>query len=231
MIKFILDRPNLPNLVKDESIQKGTKQWWDLCITAPYSYEFRFLTYCRHENVAVEVCTMSTWDGKGSAYYPVNIPSIDYFSLMEKPSYQALVDGKLRFLLYYSEGDDPYEFMTDRIKKLCIQHNINRDHVQIVSANWYVRKLKKSAHIVLGNHDLHFLNCYFNDILPKNNDTLIPLLRDKKVKLLAEFLLKQPLFFSKQVFIKNNFKNVGMVHAGIPETMSLKESEIMSICS
>ena len=92
----------------------------------------------------------------------------------------------------------------------------------------YVRKLQKSAHIVLGNHDLHFLNCYFNNILPKNNDTLIPLLRDKKVKLLAEFLLKQPLFFSKQVFIKNNLKNVGMVHAGIPETMSLKESEIMS---
>jgi hypothetical protein len=146
MIKFVFDRLNLPNLVKDESIKKGTKQWWDLCITEPYSYEFRFLTYCRHENVAVEKHTISTWDGKGSAYYPVNINffdhSIDYFSLMEKSSYQALVDGKLRFLLYYSEGDDPYEFMTDRIKKLCVQHNINRDHVQIISANWYVRKLK-----------------------------------------------------------------------------------------
>ena len=31
----------------------------------------------------------------------------------------------------------------------------------------YVRKLKKSAHIVLGNHDLHFLNCYFNNIYRK----------------------------------------------------------------
>ena len=90
----------------------------------------------------------------------------------------------------------------------------------------YLRKLKKSAHIVR-NHDLHFLNCYFNNILPKNNDTLIPLLRDKS-EITCRIPLETTLFFSKQVFIKNNFKNVGMVHAGIPETMSLKESEIMS---
>ena len=60
-----------------------------------------------------------------------------------------------------------------------------------------------------------FLKLLLSNILPKNNDTLIPLLREKKVEYCR--IIRTTSIFSKQVFIKNNFKNVGIVHAGIPE--------------
>jgi hypothetical protein len=150
MIKFIFDRRSsfgfLPNLIKDSTLVRGSKEWWDLAITPPFSYEFRFLNYCSHEGIATSCTTLEEWDGEGSAYYPVNInffdPHIDYFELMDKGSYQALVNGKIKFLFYYSEGDDPYEFMTSRIKKLCMHHMIHKTNVQVVTANWYSRRLK-----------------------------------------------------------------------------------------
>ena len=36
----------------------------------------------------------------------------------------------------------------------------------------YVFKIKDSVHIVLGNHDLHYLNCFFNNKSLRDEDTL-----------------------------------------------------------
>jgi hypothetical protein len=194
----------------------------------------------------VEKHTISTWDGKGSAYYPVNInffdPSIDYFSLMEKSSYQALVDGKLRFLLYYSEGDDPYEFMTDRIKKLCVQHNINRDHVQIISANWYVRKLKNWHYLFHHPHQryLSYLNYkYETSAFDESWDHLT----DEYKQKLISFDLQLPLrcddttdaeannhkLINKEFYTNAYWNFVVETHFGQPHTTFLTEKTFKPI--
>ena len=92
----------------------------------------------------------------------------------------------------------------------------------------FIYKKRDSMHVVLGNHDLHFLNCYFNGIKPQREDTIDSLLKDKNIQSLSKFLLKQPFVFSKGVLIKNKVIKVGMIHAGIPRYVSLKELEIYS---
>ena len=37
--------------------------------------------------------------------------------------------------------------------------NRGQDSLKVLE---YVYKIKNSVHIVLGNHDLHYLNCFFN---------------------------------------------------------------------
>ena len=55
MITWLFDKRNqhgfLPNLVKDMSLVPGSDEWWDLCIKAPFSYEFRFLKYCALDKI------------------------------------------------------------------------------------------------------------------------------------------------------------------------------------
>ncbi len=60
----------------------------------------------------------------------------------------------------------------------------------------YIFKIKNSVHIVLGNHDLHYLNCFFNDGKLSDDDTFQSLMFHKKSLKLARFLLRQP-FVSK----------------------------------
>ena len=35
----------------------------------------------------------------------------------------------------------------------------------------HIISIKDSVHIVLGNHDLHYLNCFYNNIEPNDHDT------------------------------------------------------------
>ena len=92
----------------------------------------------------------------------------------------------------------------------------------------YVYANRKSMHLVLGNHDLHFLNCFFNKRPIRKEDTFDSLMKYKKVIKLANYLLNQPFVFSKKIFIDKKIQSVGMVHAGIPMHMSLKKIEILS---
>tara|TARA_Y100000768_G_C23924617_1_gene656818 strand:+ start:367 stop:1185 length:819 start_codon:yes stop_codon:yes gene_type:complete len=92
----------------------------------------------------------------------------------------------------------------------------------------YIFKIKNSVHIVLGNHDLHYLNCFFNDGKLSDDDTFQSLMFHKKSLKLARFLLRQPFVFSKKVLTKKKATQVAMVHAGIPRDMSLKKAETLS---
>ena len=87
-----------------------------------------------------------------------------------------------------------------------------------------IYELRSRVHIVLGNHDLHFLARYFSNRKKHKNDTLDELLLNSDCKKFANFLIKQPFFFSKKINLKNGLKkNFLMVHAGLPHNLSYKE--------
>ena len=75
----------------------------------------------------------------------------------------------------------------------------------------YVFKIKNSVHIVLGNHDLHFLNCFFNEKCLSDQDTFQSLMIHKKAFKMADFLLRQPFVFSKKILTKKRVIKVAMV--------------------
>ena len=82
--------------------------------------------------------------------------------------------------------------------------------------------------MVLGNHDLHYLNCFFNNKSLTDEDTFQSQMFHKKSLKMAKFLLQQPFVFSKKILTKRKAIQVAMVHAGIPRNMSLKKAETFS---
>ena len=80
----------------------------------------------------------------------------------------------------------------------------------------YIYKIKERTHIVLGNHDLHFLACFYGQRKLAKADTISKLMQSKKSLKYAKFLIEQPLIFKKEIIFKNKSKKVIMVHAGIP---------------
>ena len=86
----------------------------------------------------------------------------------------------------------------------------------------HVYKIRKRTHIVLGNHDLHFLACFYGQRKLAKADTISELMKSKESLKYAKFLMKQPLIFKKKIVFKNKSKKVIMVHAGIPPNLSLK---------
>ena len=141
-ITWLFDRRNkhgfLPNLIKDETLVPGSSEWWDLCITKPYAYEFRFLRYCMLDKIPQRAALVSDiWEGP--AYYPINLnyydTSIDYFSYMDIASLTMLKQGRLKVLFYYSEGDDPLLGVLDSLVTMCKAHNVDLVNVKFTTAN------------------------------------------------------------------------------------------------
>tara|TARA_B100001093_G_scaffold167453_1_gene160074 strand:+ start:3489 stop:4694 length:1206 start_codon:yes stop_codon:yes gene_type:complete len=148
MIQWLFDKRNkydfLPNLIKDETLQPNTKKWWDLCIEPPFSYEFRFLKYCKMDGVVHNCTLVSDYiTGSQSAYYPINLnffdPNIDYISLMEPYSRQRLIQGDFRILFYYSEGDNPEPEINNSIDKMCEKYKIPKNAIRFVIANYKLK--------------------------------------------------------------------------------------------
>ena len=87
-----------------------------------------------------------------------------------------------------------------------------------------IYELRSRVHIVLGNHDLHFLARYFSNRKEQKNDTLDELLLSQNCMKYAKFLLKQPFIFSKKINLKNGKKKKFlMVHAGLPHNINYKD--------
>ena len=86
----------------------------------------------------------------------------------------------------------------------------------------HVYKIRKRTHIVLGNHDLHFLACFYGQRKLAKADTISELMKSKESSKYAKFLMKQPLIFKKKIVFKNKSKKVIMVHAGIPPNLSFE---------
>jgi len=178
MIQWLFDKRNeygfLPNLIKDETLQPNTKKWWDLCINAPFSYEFRFLKYCKIDGVPQNCTLVSDYiSGAQSAYYPINLnffdSTIDYISLMDDYSRKRLIQGDFRLLFYYSEGDNPNPEINNSIDRMCEQHKIPKNAIRFVIANY---KLKDQLPFVYFPDDevyYRYLQVLENKYIKKHN--------------------------------------------------------------
>ena len=74
------------------------------------------------------------------------------------------------------------------------------------------------AKIVLGNHDLHLLACYYSKHLLKKKDTLASLLKAKDCHQLMEWLRRQPLLRV------DKGRHLVMSHAGVPHIWKIKHA-------
>ncbi|KZZ47475.1 diadenosine tetraphosphatase, partial [Oleiphilus sp. HI0118] len=74
------------------------------------------------------------------------------------------------------------------------------------------------AKIVLGNHDLHLLACYYSKHLLKKKDTLASLLEAEDCHALMEWLRRQPLIRVDKA------RHLVMSHAGVPHIWKIKHA-------
>jgi len=148
MIQWLFDKRNqhgfLPNLIKDETLEPNTKRWWDLCTEAPFSFEFRFLKYCRMDGITQNCTLVSDYiTNTQSAYYPINLnffdSTIDYISLMDDYSRARLIQGDFRLLFYYSEGDNPNPEINSSIDRMCEQYKLPLNAIRFVIANYKLK--------------------------------------------------------------------------------------------
>lgn len=204
MITWLFDRRNkhgfLPNLIKDETLEPNTSAWWDLCVNPPYSYEFRFLKYCKLDGILQDCRLVSDYiSNTSSAYYPVNLNffdgEIDYIDLMDSYSRKRLKNRDFKLLFYYSEGDNPDPEIYQSLNKMLEKHNLTFDDIRFVIANY---KLKDQKPFVYFPDDelyyryLHMLeNSYVKEQnLNKRNKKFTCLIRADKAwrKIYASFL-------------------------------------------
>lgn len=80
----------------------------------------------------------------------------------------------------------------------------------------FIRSLGESAFVVLGNHDLHLLACYFGSRTPGKKDTFREILEAPDLDELMHWLRYQPLLY------RDAGLGYTMVHAGIPPNWSLE---------
>jgi hypothetical protein len=148
MFTVVYDRKGehgfVPNLVSKETIVPKSKDWWDLCIQPPYSYEFRFLRYLDVEGIPYQEMLASDYSG-GQGIYPINLNiwdrTIDYFELMDPDTLQKVRQNALTIVFYYSEGDDPHLDINPHLTILCDQYSVPRDRVKVVCANGLVTQM------------------------------------------------------------------------------------------
>lgn len=130
----------VPNLIHRTDIVPRSKEWWDLAITPPYSYEFRFLRYLFTDGIKYRIEQVSTVAKTGEqCIYPINLnyfdPAIDYLGLMSHLAQHLARAKQLTILFYYSEGDNTDWHISSRLQDMCIQHKIPREQIKFIIAN------------------------------------------------------------------------------------------------
>ncbi len=82
-----------------------------------------------------------------------------------------------------------------------------------------LRRAKKlKAKIVLGNHDLHLLACYYSKHSLKKKDTLESIFEAEDCHELMEWLRRQPLI------LVDRERSIAMSHAGIPHIWTIENA-------
>ena len=144
MITFAFDRKGdhgfVPNLVTRTDIVPKSDEWWDLCITPPFSYEFRFMRYMELDGVPYKTVLVSEInEDTGPVTYPINLnffdPEIDYIGLISDEAQKLCREGKLKILFYYSEGDNPKSHIENNLQAMCSTHQIPMEGIKFVIAN------------------------------------------------------------------------------------------------
>lgn len=187
MITWLFDNANehgfVPNLVKNLTVVPGTQEWYDLCITPPFSYEFRFLKYCKLDKIPQDCKLVSDYIATtSSAYYPINInffdPNIDYISLMNPTSIARLKRGDFRILFYYSEGDNPNPDIYNSLDRMIEKHSLSPDRIRFVTANYKLRN--KRSFVYFPDDEVYYRYLHLMQQDPLYAKTVNAERRDKK---------------------------------------------------
>ncbi len=88
----------------------------------------------------------------------------------------------------------------------------------------FIYGIKDSCHIVLGNHDMHFLAIADDLRKPFKEDTLNELLQSKNLNQYKKWLKKQSLLYYEDIQCQKGNKTYLMSHAGIPPHWSWQEA-------
>lgn len=99
----------------------------------------------------------------------------------------------------------------------CVGDLVNRG-TQSLETLLFLHDIRHCVKIVLGNHDLHLIACFYDHARIKKHDTIQDIICSKQGKLLIDWLRQQPLVYYDQEH------HVTMVHAGIPPLWSLEDS-------
>ncbi|WP_369983077.1 symmetrical bis(5'-nucleosyl)-tetraphosphatase [Thalassolituus sp.] len=86
----------------------------------------------------------------------------------------------------------------------------------------FIHQLGHRATVVLGNHDLHMLACWYGDRKSKGSDTLQPVFEAPDAGLLMDWLRHQPLVHHDAA------RNWCMSHAGLPPMWSARKARRLS---
>jgi bis(5'-nucleosyl)-tetraphosphatase (symmetrical) len=84
----------------------------------------------------------------------------------------------------------------------------------------FVKQLKKTPIVVLGNHDFHLLAVYFHRLNLKKHDTIQDILAAPDVDELCHWLLQRPLLHVDDLL------QFMMVHAGLPPQWTKAQAKI-----
>ena len=79
--------------------------------------------------------------------------------------------------------------------------------------------MSDQCHVVLGNHDLHFLAAYYGHRPPFRSDTFGDILAATDVEALATWLRQQPLLY------RDDHLGYVMTHAGIPHLWTVDQAQ------
>ena len=88
----------------------------------------------------------------------------------------------------------------------------------------FIYGIKDSCHIVLGNHDIHFLAIADDLRKPFKEDTLNELLESKNLNQYKKWLKEQSLLYYEDIQCQEGNKTYLMSHAGIPPHWSWQEA-------
>lgn len=127
-----------PNLAR-WSAEPYTPQWRQFSQHWPFSEPAMLYDYCQDEGVSIEA---------GKSYYPVAVSFFDFGvnwpELLPPERLQALRDGRLIMLFYYSEGDHPGRIM-DHLDSQFRQAGVDPAQLRLISANSHADDLPRSA--------------------------------------------------------------------------------------
>ena len=88
----------------------------------------------------------------------------------------------------------------------------------------FIYEIKDSCHVVLGNHDMHFLAIADDLRKPFKKDTLNELLESKNLNQYKKWLKGQSLLYYEDIQCQEGNKTYLMSHAGIPPHWSWQEA-------
>jgi len=168
MLTVVYDRRSeygfVPNLIQRLDIKPKSKEWWDLCIEPPYSFEFRFLRYLDADQIPYQEILIDDYQG-ADGIYPINLniydKSIDYFALIRPESLQKVREHALNIVFYYSEGDDVMLDIAGHLTILSNQYSIPRKSIKMVCANALVTDIP--GYYYIPDDELYYRYLHLNN--------------------------------------------------------------------